>query len=282
MNTTPAIALLTSLLLSAGQAHAQTAKPADPPALSGPAVKDNALPGSRDSLGDKPSALGKKGGHMDGRGLPMPAFMEAMAVLRNDAAGENKLTAEQQEKIRAINTEFQDKTREYLQANRAELQKLREEAKSKGIELRPQPPEAKPAEGTTPPKPDADAQKLRDRAQALMEGRPNPKDVQTKIWGVLTEGQKKLVQPELDKTKEKLADQMGKRAAEAKAKKEAKKLGGKADQKPELREQLKNMTPEQRKEFIENQRKKAGKGKNIDGTDKPAPSPDQVNVPAPQ
>lgn len=282
MNRTPSIALLTALLLTAGHAHAQTAKPADPPALSGPTVKDNALPGSRDSLGDKPSALGKKGGHMDDRGLPMPAFMEAMAVIRSDAAGEHKLTAEQQEKIRAINTEFQEKTREYLQANRAELQKLREEAKNKGIELRPQPSEAKPAEGATLPKPDPDAQKLRDRAQALMEGRPSPKDVQTKIWGVLTEGQKKLVQPELDKAKEKLADQMGKRAAEAKAKKEAKKLGGKADLKPELREKLKNMTPEQRKEFLENQRKKAGKGKNVEGTDKPAPSPEQVNVPAPQ
>lgn len=298
---------LLSLVLAAGTAQAQDAKPKDGPALEGPKVRDNSLPGKKREFGD--GNKDRKAGDMPVR---LPVVMKALDVLRGEKAGDNKLTDAQESSIKGAFDEFQKSTREYMEKNREETTTLRAQLtpedrakveRAAGGEgrpgQRPGGPKGKDAkrpggedEMMAPPETKADpeaSKKAVARLQEIYAGRPKPEDAQAKAWSTLTEPQRTILQAEIKRVNE----EMQKKAKPAEGGGGLEDLKGKSPEEimndprvPErLRERLKNMTPEERKEavkkFLDRERgspKRGGEG----GEDKPAPKSTDVKVPAPR
>jgi hypothetical protein len=296
---------LLALVFAAGTAQAQD-KPKEAP-LEGPKVRDNSMPGRGRGLGEAD--------RRPGDGLRLPVIMKALDVLRGDKAGENKLTEEQEKSIKTALEDFQKASREFTEKNREELASLRSqltaEDRAKLGEGRPRPgpngkgkeggkPEGKPADGKpgedemmAPPadaKPDAEAsKKALARIQEILASRPNPETAQTKAWSTLSDSQKKLLEAEIKR----LTEEMQKKGKPGEAG-NLDDLKGKTPEEimndprvPErLRERLKNMSPEERKEaikrFLERSREGGPRRPGGDGEGKPAPKSSDVNVPAPR
>ncbi len=296
---------LLSLVLAAGTAHAQDAKPKDAPALEGPKVRDNSLPGKKREFGD--GNKDRKAGDMPVR---LPVVMKALDVLRGEKAGDNKLTDAQESSIKGAFDEFQKSTREFMEKNREEIATLRSQLtpedrakveRAAGGEgrpgQRPGGPKGKDAkkpggedEMMTPPETKADpeaSKKAVARLQEIYAGRPKPEDAQAKAWSTLTEPQRTILQAEIKRVNE----EMQKKAKPGGEGPNLDDLKGKSPEEimndprvPErLRERLKNMSPEERKEalkrFMERER---GGPKREGGEGKPAPKSTDVNVPAPR
>ncbi len=135
----------------------------------------------------------------------------------------------------------------------------------------------KPSEG--------EVQEARARLKELFAEAPKLEQARAKMWGVLSEPQRKLVEAELVKVREdmsaKAVDQNKKKKAEA----------GGADKPVNIddpripekaRERLKNLPPEQREEALKRlkERQKNEQGKRPAGR-KPPPPIDEVDVPKP-
>lgn len=318
MRTRHRLVGLLAMSLFAGLAMAQ-APVKDEPALKGPPVKDNSLPGQKRTFGE-----GGKERKAGDRPTPLPVIMKALEALRGEQAGENRLTAEQDAKLKAGFEEFQKSTREYLEKNQEEIATLRSrlsaedrakfdqafggqgralQASKKGFKGKApkngekgpdKSPGAAPAdEMMNPgesPKPDAEASaKARARLMEIYAGRPKPEDAQAKAWSVLSEAQRKIVQEEVAK----LQKDAGKRAARPAGGGALSDLKSKTAEEimndprlPEkLRERQKAMTPEQREDAIKRLKERGVEGlrerrANGGGADKPAPKPSDVNVPA--
>ena len=108
------------LALSAAAGLAQAQPKTDEPALKGPEVKDNSLPGQKRSFGE-----GSKDKKAADRPTPFPVVMKALDALRGEQAGGNRLTDDQDAKLKVVQEEFQKSTREYLEKNRDEVATLR-------------------------------------------------------------------------------------------------------------------------------------------------------------
>lgn len=156
---------------------------------------------------------------------------------------------------------------------------------------RPPPPPPPPGadgpdemmDGPRDPRPsEAEVQEARGQLKALIEQAPKPEQARAKMWAVLSEPQRKIVEAELVKARE----EMGAKAGEAARKKKA---GGDAaidindPRIPEkARERLKNLPPEQREEALKRlkERREGEQGKRPPGR-KPPPPIEDVNIPAP-
>jgi hypothetical protein len=232
---------LLSLVLAAGTARGQDSKPADG-TLEGPKVKDNSMPGQKRPFGEGER---RKAGE---RPTPMPVIAKAMDALRGEKAGENRLSEDQETRIKSVMDEFLTSTREYMQKHREEIGSLRSQLSpedrakvdqafgGEGRPLRPgkggfkggekkedggkpkgPPPKDGPMgdpmmEGPGEGKPvDAEASaKARARLSEIAAGRPKPEDAQAKAWAVLTEPQRTILDAEVKK----LSEEMGKKARE--------------------------------------------------------------------
>lgn len=293
---------LLALVFAAGTAQAQD-KPKEAP-LEGPKVRDNSMPGRGRGLGE--------GERRAGDAIRLPLIMKALDVLRGEKAGDNTLTEAQEKSIKAAFDEFQKSSREFMEKNREELATLRSqltaEDREKLGEGRPRPgPNSKNKDGKKPSdggkpgedemmappaetKPDAEAsKKALVRIQEILAARPKPEDAQTKAWSTLSETQKTTLQAEIKR----LTDEMQKKAKPADGG-NLDDLKGKSPEEimndprvPErLRERLKNMSPEDRKEaikrFLERSREGGPRRGREEGENKPAPKPADVNVPAPR
>ncbi|MBL0927432.1 MAG: hypothetical protein IBJ11_07250 [Phycisphaerales bacterium] len=117
--------LVPSLALLTLAAPGVFAEPAGDAPLGGPGVKDRNTPG-RPSFGE-PGKLDKQAGR--GELVPHPLFMRAMMALNGpDAPANVKANEEQVATIRAIEQEFRDAQRAYMEQHKDEIAKLRQAA----------------------------------------------------------------------------------------------------------------------------------------------------------
>lgn len=249
--------------LALGFASVAIAQPGDP--LKGPEVKDNGIPGQKRSFGD-----GEKGRKAQGqRPLPLAVVNKALDVLRADSAGENKLSADQESKVKAAMDEHQAATRDYIEKNREELATLRAKVapadrtrvdralrefagpakgkgakKDKGAEPAMAPMDgdmmdsADKSGGKSDEKADAEAAaKARERLVQILEGRPKTEDAQAKIWAALTDAQKPIAEKELAKLREQAQRPTPTPAATP--------AGGEKSKQDTLAEELKNKTADE-------------------------------------
>lgn len=117
------------LLTLAGTATAQPDRRPDgprdgQPALRGPDVRDNSVPGEKRRF-----APGKGQGkdRLDDRGTPPRLFMQAIRVLKdNETPDDARLTPEQDKELQSIQNDFRGEMKAYLDDHREEVQGLRE------------------------------------------------------------------------------------------------------------------------------------------------------------
>lgn len=315
-----------ALVVCAGTAMAQEAKPSDP-VLKGPEVKDNSLPGQKKTFGEK-GANAKRAEQP----TPLPLVMRAFEVLRGEKAGDLRLTQEQDQKVKAALEGQQQAVREFMEKNREETEKLRaqlspedrarfeaalrdggRDLKASKYEFKGKAKDVKDAtkdatkDEMSPEAPKIDAEaaaKARARLMEIYAQRPNPQDAQAKAFAVLTQPQREAVQAQLARAKEEMAKRAGANAKGEKKVKDGLTLDGPmANKTPEeimndpkvperLRERLKSMSPEDRaaaiKRYIEQSKggekaikptKESRRNGESGGSNKPAPSPSDVNVP---
>ena len=295
-----------ALVILAGTAIAQSQpKKADEPALKGPAVKEGGVPGENRQFGD-----GKvKGKERMGTEIPHRLFMQAVNSLRGETVDASvRLSDEQDSKIKAINDAFmeslskyradhmeeakglikqlppdeQRKAREFLGREARGLDgkapKLGEKGKGKG---KP-PADATPDDMTG----QTDAKKAEDaktKLRELFEGAPKPADTHTQIFGVLNDAQKAAFQKQLDSLKKEMQDRAGEKRLDKKAAAKDPAAVDLTDPRiPEqMRERLKNMSPEERQQALQRLQERLKRGKG--GETKPAPTTDKdVEVPSPK
>lgn len=96
----------------------------------------------------------------------------------------------------------------------------------------------------------------KEKIKQLLEQAPKADGVRTQVFGVLSAEQKTFVEKELEKFKQQGDERMGKRKAEQQLKKGEQSEGDRAEKRREMREKLKNMTPEERKKAVEELREK--------------------------
>ncbi len=285
------------LVSGAGSAIAQSEPPKEN-VLGGPKVKDNSVPGAKSRFS---AGKGDKKERALDRGIPPGVYMKALDVLRDGAAESVRLTSTQDEKIRDIQREFIDSERAYMREHLSEVRELRKDmppemrkrvderlknakAFEKGL---PKDGVKKDKKGAPPPPPppsrdepmqemdepmkdgaapDAAATaRARDRIEEIFNGAPKPKDAQSKVWALLTEVQRPVLQAEIERLQ-----------------KDGQKGRGLEGPSAELRDKLKNMTPEERKKALEEMREKRAAKRPQDGEPKPAPSHEDVDVPRPK
>lgn len=263
----------------------------DHPPMGGPRVKDGGVPGEHRRFADHGEE--RRGD----RSPPMMhrAFMHALDVLRGDEAGANKLTADQDARIKAINDEFRAKGDAFREAHKAEVRALIKDLpepdarRARGFlmvarefyrEDGPTPgerpggarrgergPEGRPKDGPgrgdMPPtkgedrKPSPEAEKARERLHEILKDAPKLEDVHAQLFGVLTADQRAMVEKELAHQREQAEARRGEMM-------ERRGQGPEGEPRermlekltPEQREKLRSMTPEQRREFIRSLREK--------------------------
>lgn len=233
----PMVALSAAVLLAVcGQAWARqdAPKPSDKSSedavLRGPEVKDNSVPGTRGKFGGTGSAKENRGQQP----IPPRVMLQAVNVLKSDSTPEaDRLTAEQEKQVRAVQEEFRASQKAYFDEHRDEIMKLRSELgpenrRKLDERLRSLPgfnreggrpgdkpqgrPDRKPGKNADKQTPDGD--QMQDGMQAaseadqiaamsrlkeLAEQAPDAKDAQTRAWAVLSASQKALVEKELQR-----------------------------------------------------------------------------------
>jgi hypothetical protein len=307
---TPTRVALAVLALAAGQALAQDSKTDNP--LAGPPVKQARPPMFEEGMGAKE---GKD--RMGQQGIPAREFARIIDTLRGDQVAPSlRLSAEQSDSIRQIESDFRRQVREFEQKARAQEQKQRSASG--------------PADGKDGGAPAApNAAKRRANAARLEEFRrsgPKPAEAQARIWAVLTEPQQRFVQGEVDKVQKEIDDRrsdayMQRELQKRKAKDAApagpaarparpgapgERSAADAPQRERFRriiEKLQRLSPQEREEVLRkleadlerlapgdapaplNRPGRAGqRGRGADrgAEDKPAPHIDDVTVPSPK
>lgn len=264
-----AAGVVAAFVLTGGAWAQQGEKPAkqeDP--LKGPKVDDGGVPGERRRFTDS------QGGPRERmqRELPTRAYVRAIESLKGESVpAADRLTAEQETKIKSIAQDFEKSQREYREKNREEvrglLPKLTEEERRRAAALLGQwggrgegqrRGEGRGPEGAKPmgeqdgmmsePAPSAaDSDAAKARLREIADGAPKAADAHAKMFAVLSGSQKELVQKELVKIREQTQNrpaggQQGRPAAG----------GGPVTSiddpriPEQMRERLKNMSPEDR------------------------------------
>jgi hypothetical protein len=241
--------------------------------LGGPKVKDNSVPGGGGKL-----VKGTKGDKGEqARGASPRAFMRALESLKSDQTpAEVRLTSGQATQLDTIRADFESQAKAYRDANRAEIEKLREQVgprEQRRIDevLRSPDGPREPREGRgqrgpkqDEPKQDGDmmgegerkpvdeaaSKAARERLKEIFDAAPTPDTAQAAAMGVLTEAQKSYVRDEMKKM---ASERMGEGRGEGKGRGEGERPNREQIEKmlsEEDREKLKGMSPEERREFI--------------------------------
>lgn len=312
------LSVAAALFALAGLAQAQNSdqQPAAP--LGGPRVTENKIPGVQQTFGDAGKDPNRR---KDGRGVPPEVVRKALAALdRDDTPADARLTDAQRSKIKSLMAEFESSVAAYKSAHKAEFDEARRALGDDGAALKrgktgqgkaqskdKNKGDRPPAEAGKPPASAADSKDpaaARQKLEDLRRGAPNPIDLQTKVWNVLTEAQHAIVQAEAESlmkareevmAREFVHKRLNKKGGPADSQAPALKADGTIDLDklpPKVRDRLAAMTPAERdaalaklRERIENgetpgqqpkkQRPKAG-------ADKPPPPMDEVPVPSPE
>lgn len=269
-----------ALLVAAGAPVAFAEPASSEPVLQGPKVNDGGVPGTRRNFGDGQSSDLKQ--RLADRPIPQMEFMRAIGALRDEKTPENlRLTDDQQTKIKAINQEFEQSMREFRQAHKGEFEEMRGEFGDRGRPQRgPGKPDADgepmtpPPDAKRPPEGKAPNEAARQKFEELRAQAPNPKDVQAKIFAVLTDEQKPLVKERLETIKKDMAERgLEGRAREEVRRRLQKQNGPDGAQRkfdpenlpPQVKERLANMTPEEREQAMQKIRERFQNGPRGNG-----------------
>ncbi|MBS0190911.1 MAG: hypothetical protein U0573_03325 [Phycisphaerales bacterium] len=267
-----------AMLLIAGTCLAQA--PASEPVLQGPKVKDGGVPGVRRPFGDGQSTDLKQ--RLADRPLPQMEFMRALGALRDESTPENlRLTDEQQKQIRAINQQFEQSMRDFREQHKGEFEEMRGQFGDRGRPPRrpggpdgapgePQAGKGQPGDGDQmmPPPPAGEGKPdgaARQKFEELRAQAPSPKDAQAKIFAVLTDAQKPLVQERLESIKKDMAERALSPKAHEEVRRRLAKQNGEGGLRqfnpdnlpPKLKERFESMTPEEREQAIARFRERA-------------------------
>lgn len=264
-----------------GLANAVASASDDQP-LKGPAVKDQGVPGEARKFGTDQKGDKKDRNPAIQHGL----FMRAVNSLRGSSADEKvRLSDDQAGKIDAIDSEFKGQAREYMTSHRDEVKKLmadlpEKERRAIRENLGRGPENAGDAKGekskhapaADKAKPDAapvDAEKAsaaRARLKEIREGAPQVTEVHAKIFAILSADQKAAVEASIKKFKEEHA----KDGKDGKIGKEGKGplAGLSAADREQLRDKLKNLSPDERRAAIQKLRAQRGQQDDADAPKK--------------
>jgi DNA-binding MarR family transcriptional regulator len=291
-----------AIALFAGAALAQQPVPpaSDAPVLKGPQVQDGGIPGMRRPFGDGQGGDPKQ--RLADRPVPQREFMRALDSLHDENTPENlRLTDEQQEKIRAVNEDFQKAVLDFRQQHRAEIAELRKSAPNSPNSPAPgaAPGPADPDKMTDadapqrPPQPPPEGTPARQKFEELRALAPNPKDYQARIFAVLTEAQRPIVEKNLQHIRQELGDaayanrakqEVHRQLQKGRAQLDAIANGGPVDLSklpPRLRERLEAMTPEEREEAIKKFRERyANRAPGAAAGEAPDSAPSTQGAPA--
>lgn len=276
-----------TLSLVAGTLIASPVLAQDKNPLAGPKVKDNSVPGQQRQFG---GGVGREKGQA--RPLPPGAFMQAVASLESkDAPANVALSEDQRTKIAQFRSDFEAKMKAYRDEHADEIKKIRDTLPGpdqrrideflrggRGPEGRDgkgekRGPEGERRRGDQPPldampdddmmrddnKPSAEVEAGRAKVRELIEGAPKPADAQQQVMALLSEAQKAHVKAEIERVTKERADR---REGAGKGGPDGERMGGKIMENltPEEREALKNMKPEERREFLRKKAQKQGLG----------------------
>jgi len=208
-----------NLALLSGLALGQSSKPSEAP-LKGPSVKDDSVPGENRKFGgpsrDRKDRVGTE--------IPHRMFMKALDVLRGEKAESSvRLASDQSKKIEAIEQEYKDALHAFGTEHKAEIADIREKGgpevrhrlealglidaestrKAKGSKPSTESTESKDKmDSDSPPAGDSqggNTKVLRAEIKKLLESAPKIDDFHAKIWAVLTESQKPVVEKEIER-----------------------------------------------------------------------------------
>ncbi len=276
----PALAVLTL----AGTVFAQNTRPEPPrkePPLKGPAVKDGRVPGEYRSFGEG----GKGGKDRMQQETPHRLFVRAFESVRGEGVEPAiRLSEEQDSRLGAIDRQFRDAIESYRKDHASEARELiaklppaerRKAADLLGGQGGPKRPldGNKPRNGPKADKPDRDsdpmqamdpkaAEDARARLKELLQGAPKPADTHVKMFAVLNEAQKPVVEKELERLKKETQGrrepgkidkglEKGKGSVKNKPGADAKPLTLNDPRIPErMRERIKSLPPEQQAEAL--------------------------------
>jgi hypothetical protein len=192
------LAMAVSLVMAAGAPSArgqERDKPAPP--LQGPKVTPNRPPELEDEF-----APGGKGDKFARRQpvIPIRQYIQTINKLKGDEApAELRLSDEQDRKIQGILDDFRKATQEFQRRAREEME------------------QQKPGDGQEMDKTDARPRRrpggeegpVRQRLEEFRRSGPRPQEFETRIWNVLTEGQQKFVQEDMEKLREEQRKRQG-------------------------------------------------------------------------
>jgi hypothetical protein len=245
-------------------ALAQNDRPAPP--LKGPVVKDGSVPGENRSFGGGGKGLRERAQQE----TPHRLFMAALGSLRGEQADPAvRLSPEQDDKLRAIDREFQASVEAYKAAHAAEFRdlvaKLPPDDRKRVGEffggrrpaalLRPNTPQSEPMDAMKDADPKA-AEDARARLRELIAGAPQPGEVHAKMYAVLSESQRPVFQAELERLKKEMLDRRApgkiEKQVDKKSPDAAKDGGPMSLDDPRIpaaaRERIKNLPPDQQRE----------------------------------
>lgn len=192
--------------LSVG-AGALALEPEKTPPLGGPPVTERKVPGVVDRFGE---GMDEQRARMGQSEIPHRVFVKAVGdALGPSAPAEVRMTAEQEEQLRALDREFSEKMRAFTVENRREMEELREvmdvrrpgAGKGGDKAMGKSPDDARPGEPAEEMSAAETARReaLMERARLLREKMPRAGDVHKKAWEILNEGQRAAVEKELEK-----------------------------------------------------------------------------------
>lgn len=327
--------LASVILVCSGSAFAWNDPPAaDDAVLGGPKVREVAPPGNAGTFG-----AGKQARYQE-RPTPQNVFLKAFEVLRAETtAAELRLTDEQSAALKTVEADFRKEQVAFVQKNKAEFERL---GKVFGVE----PPEqlnertgrrwfeqirsavTKDAERVRKDeaaKKETDAMrddsgmmnqadaaeanaraKAREEIKALYDASPKIETTQGKMWAVLTEPQRPLVEAEVKRLRAEMEkrrnpaalgaknsdampleipEQMRERLANLPPEQRERIMQRLKEMPETMRERLKNMPPDERRQALarylrEGQSSENGGEKRRRANPQP-PSMDDVNVPPP-
>lgn len=222
-----------ALLAAVGLAFIALAEPPkdfrqDP--LSGPAVKDNSVPGERPGFAGAARPEKREGSQE----IPHRAFMSSIQDALGESAAENlRVSPEQREQIQAISERFDSAQRDFFAKHKDEFGNIRpgdirpgalgegravrkEAGKNKDA---PQEPAGRPAPEMEDGQKKADRDATMERARELRNAAPKPADSHKQIWALLRQEQQAAVQVKLDEFKARVKEREGQAYMEREKKK---------------------------------------------------------------
>lgn len=231
--------------------------------LRGPKVQDAGPPGVPEKFGE---AMQPQPGEAAQR-VPMRVFVRALKPLRDAEDGALRLSPEQTAAIREAMLAYRDDVRAALAPQEGTSPRSAAGDPSSDTPTRAK-PEGRTGRSQRARVRDEQAQaQAVDRLRSLGEAMPDAASYQRRVWEVLDDDQRALVEQSLETEMEKLQKQRAERMAEMAS-------TGNERASDTARERLRSMTPEQRRELMQRentrsrlQREQRKRKKSGDSTD---------------